>query len=89
MLDVSYVPDRPDSVMVYADGRDARILKKLISLLGSEENAQNALILTGFLSKIEKKGGMAFAARAGLVKESFRELVGVSYQEYGRILETL
>jgi len=75
--------------MVYADGHDGRVLKSLISLLGSEENAQNALILTGFLSKIEKKGGSAFAARAKLVKESFRELVGVSYQEYGRILEAL
>ncbi|MDA4130047.1 MAG: hypothetical protein OK457_04700 [Thaumarchaeota archaeon] len=89
MLDVSYLPDRPDSVMVYADGRDARVLKKLISFLGSEENAQNALILTGFLSKLEKKGEMAFAARAKVVKESFGELVGVSYQEYYRILGTL
>ncbi len=89
MLDVSYMPYRPDGVMVYADGRDARVLKKMISLLGSEENAQNALILTGFLSKLEKRGGMASMARAELVKENFRELVGVSFQEYVRIVETL
>ncbi len=89
MLDVSYRSDQPDSVLIYADGRDARVLRRLKDLLGSDEKVQNALILTGFLSKLEKKSGTATAARIKLVKDNFRELVGVSYQEYGRIVDSL
>ena len=40
MLDVSYRSDKPDSVLIYADGSDARVLRKLIFSLGSEEKAQ-------------------------------------------------
>ncbi|MDA4111554.1 MAG: hypothetical protein OK439_03385 [Thaumarchaeota archaeon] len=75
--------------MIYADGLDARVLRQLIEALGSEEKAQNALILTGFLSKLEKKGGTDSLARAKRVKENFREIVGISFQEYSRILEAL
>ncbi len=88
MLDVSYRSDKPDSVLIYADGSDARVLRKLISNLGSEERAQTALILTGFLSKLERKGGIAYAMRAKKVKENFKELVGVSYSEFLKITES-
>ena len=76
-------------MFVYADGRDARVLRRLSEILGSEERMQNALLLTGYLAKLEKKNGMASATRTKLIKDSFRELVGVSYQEYGRIVEAL
>jgi hypothetical protein len=82
LLDVSYRSDKPDIVRVYADGADARVLRNLISMLGSEEKAQVALILTGLLSKLEKKSGSASAVRAKKVKESFKELLGISYQEF-------
>jgi hypothetical protein len=89
LLDVSYRASEPDSVLIYADGRDARVLRRMIELLGSEEKAQNALILIGFLAKLEKKAGMASAARVKVVKENFRELVGVSYGEFGRLVESI
>jgi len=89
LLDVSYRSDQPDSVLIYADGRDGRVLRRLIDVLGSEERAQNALILVGFLSKLEKKAGMASATRVKMVKDSFRELTGVSYTEFSRIAEAL
>jgi hypothetical protein len=89
LLDVSYRSDQPDSVLIYADGRDARALRRLIDVLGTEDRAKNALILIGFLSKLEKKAGMASATRVKMVKESFRELTGVSYSEFGRIVESL
>lgn len=75
--------------MVYTDGVDARLLRKLISALGSEEKAQNALILMGFLSKLEKKSGVAYAVRANKVRESFEELVGIPFQEFQRLTESL
>jgi hypothetical protein len=65
------------------------VLRRLKEVLGSEEKVQNALILTGFLSKLEKKSGSVAAARIKVVKDSFRDLVGVSYQEYCRIVESL
>jgi hypothetical protein len=89
LLDVSYRSDEPESVLIYADGRDARVLRRLIEVLGSEERAQNALILIGFLSRLEKKAGMASATRVKMAKDSFRELVGVSYNDFGRIVESL
>jgi len=88
LLDVSYRSDKPDSVLIYADGSDARVLRKLISNLGSEEKAQTALILTGFLSKLEKKGGVASSMRATKVKENFEELVGISFQEFLKMIES-
>ncbi len=74
--------------MVYADGVDARLMRRLISRLGSEERVQNALILTGFISKLEKKSGAVNIARAKRVRQNFEELVGVSFQEFQRLTET-
>jgi len=87
LLDVSYRSDKPESVLIYADGSDARVLRKLISNLGSEEKAQIALILTGFLSKMERRGGFASSMKARKVKESFKNLVGISYTEFLRMIE--
>ncbi len=60
-----------------------------MTVLGSEERAQNALILTGFLSKLEKKTGAESLARAKGVRESFEELVGVPYQQFQQLIETI
>ena len=75
--------------MVYADGVDARLLRKLISSLGSEERVQNALILAGFISKLEKKGGTVSTAKARRARESFNDLVGMPFQEFQRLTETV
>jgi hypothetical protein len=87
LLDVSFRSNKPGSILVYADGADARLLRKLLSVLGSEERVQNALILTGLLSKLEKKTGTADAVRAKKVRECFEGLVGVSFQEFQRLIE--
>jgi hypothetical protein len=88
LLDVSYRSDKPDSALIYADGADARVLRKLISVLGSEEKAQTALILIGYLSKLEKKGGITSEVRARKVKENFKELIGISFPDFLRMAET-
>ena len=74
---------------MYADGVDARVIRKLISFLGSEERAQNALILTGLLSKLEKTSNAVSTARAKRVRESFEDLVGISYQDFKRLSESI
>jgi len=89
LLDVSYGRDKPDSVVVYADGPDARIFRKLVRSLGSEERAQNALILTGAIYKLERKGGATSIIRAKRVKDGFRDLVGVTYLEYLKLVDEL
>jgi hypothetical protein len=75
--------------VVYADGSDARMIQRLVTILGSEERAQNALILTGFLSKLEKTSGTAAQARAKRVREKFEEIVGVSYAEFLKLAESI
>ena len=87
MLDISFRSSKPGSIVVYADGVDARLMRKLKSHLGSEERVQNALILTGFITKLEKKGGAANATRAKRVRESFEELVGITFQEFQRLTD--
>jgi len=89
LLDVSYRRERPDNVFVYADGNDARIIRNLVLRLGSEEKVHNALILTGALWKLERDGKVGHSTRARRVKDSFQELVGVSYREYLKIVEDL
>lgn len=74
---------------MYADGIDARVLRKLISSLGSEERAQNAIILTGFLSKLERRSDLSSAARAKRVRENFEQLVGISYREFCNLTESI
>jgi hypothetical protein len=91
LLDISYRADRPGSVLVYADGADARVLQKLIDLLGSEERAHNALILTGYLDRIQKKKKankkVNITRKISRVKNSFPALVGVSYEDFIGIYE--
>jgi hypothetical protein len=89
LLDISFRSNKPGSIVVYADGSDARVIQKLITILGSEERAQNALILAGFLSKLEKTSGSAAQVRAKRVREKFEELVGVSYLEFLKLAESL
>lgn len=89
MLDISFRSNKPRSILVYSDGADARLFKKLISMLGSEEKVHNAIILTGFIAKQEKREGASSAARAKRARDSFEELVGISYQEFQRLVSTL
>jgi len=86
LLDVSTRSNKPGSAFIYTDGADARLLRKLISALGSEEKAQNAIILMGFLTKLEKKSDHASSARAKRVRDNFEDLVGMPFQEFERFL---
>jgi hypothetical protein len=88
LLDISFRPNKPGKVVVYADGKDARMLRKLIASIG-EERAQNALILFGFISKLEKKGGAVSAARALRARQKFEEVVGMSFEEFHRLMESV
>jgi hypothetical protein len=89
LLDISFRFSKPGSISVYADGADGRLLRNLISVLGSEERAQNAIILTGLLRKFERNGSPTSIARAKRVKEKFEDLVGVPYEDYWKLLDSL
>lgn len=76
----------PDKAIVYMDGLDARIFKQLLYKLGSEERVQNAIILNGLLSKSESPISLK---KAGEIKASFPEYVGVTFDEFNHILEDI
>ena len=88
MLDISLRAEVPDKAIVYLDGRDARIFNHLLSKLGSEERVQNAMILTGLLSQTAETGMQISKRQANEIRASFPDLVGVSFEDFNKILET-
>jgi len=78
----------PDKAIVYLDGRDARIFNQLLFKLGSEERVQNAMILTGLLSQTAETGMQVSKRQANKIRASFPQLVGVSFEDFNKILET-
>lgn len=77
----------PDKAIVYLDGLDARVFKHLLSKLGSEERVQNAMILEGLLSQTEAKEIRLGEKQAQEIRKGFPEFVGVSYEDFTKILE--
>jgi hypothetical protein len=78
----------PDKAIAYLDGSDARIFKRLLCKLGSEERVQNAMILTGLLSQTTETGMRINKRQANETKASFSEFVGVSFEDFNKMLET-
>lgn len=88
MQDVSFRAEIPDKAIVYLDGLDARVFKHLLSKLGSEERVQNAMILEGLLSQTELNGNGLGEKRTREIRKCFPEFVGVSYEDFSKILKT-
>lgn len=87
MLDISLRPELPKKALVYLDGQDARLFKNLVKILGSEERAQCAIILTGVMAEA-KKDRLTTDAEREVVK-NFKELVGCDYVAFQRLVENL
>jgi hypothetical protein len=93
LLDVSYRARDPRRVIVYADGRDARVIRRLIERLGSEEKLHDALILLGALSEIQSGGKTGSSSRerrrrrAVMLRDCFLELVGISCEDFFKIID--
>jgi hypothetical protein len=83
LIDISI--DRDDSAKAYAylDGADARVYRKLRDKLGSDESAQNAMILQGLMNKLERSGNIR---KVGEIEKLFPDIIGISYAELQRIV---
>ena len=79
----------PEKAIVYMDGPDARIFKQLLYELGSEQRVQNAIILYGLLAHIGDGRARGSKTRASEIRASFPKVVGVSYDEFRHILESI
>jgi hypothetical protein len=86
LIDVSLRVELHDKAVVYLDGPDARLFKKLLHKLGSEEKVQNAMILTGLLS--QKGESRSAISKQEAIRASFLELVGVQYDDFNRLIDT-
>ena len=69
------------------DGLDARLFKKLVKILGSEQRAQYAIILTGALEDSPRERLSTEDARE--IFNSFKELVGYDYEEFQKLVREL
>ena len=83
-MDISHNSGYLDCALVRLDGEEGRIYKQLTEFLGTSERAQNALILVGAMSKLGTTD-----KRVRKIKDSFLEMIGVSYDDFSRFLETL
>jgi hypothetical protein len=86
LLDISVRKDKPGQAIVYLDGADARLFNLLVSRLGSEEAAQNAVILVGLLAKLEKNGSEQANRATRNIHSAFRNLVGMSLEELNELV---
>jgi len=89
LLDVSLRAEMPDKAIVYLDGSDARIFKQLRDKLGSAERVQNAMILTGLLANRMGKTDLSSKRYNQNIKASFPELVGVSFEDFEKMLKVI
>lgn len=87
MLDISRRSELPGKSIVYLDGQDARIFKKLVKALGSEERAQNAMILTGLLAG-SPNDKLSYEDKRKVIA-SFREIVGCDYEAFQNLVGML
>ncbi len=86
LIDFSQNEQHPARVVVYLDGPDARVFKRLVSKLGSEESAQNAIILLGFLTKLRETGAESQALQ---IENHWRSLVGVTKGVFDSVMEDI
>jgi hypothetical protein len=86
LIDISI--DRHDNAKAYAylDGPDARLFRILRAKLGSDESAQNAIILQGLISKLQWEGKRKQIEE---IEKAFPDIVGVSYAELQRIVSSI
>lgn len=87
MLDVSTRREVPGKAIVYMDGVDARVYKNLLKKLGSEERLQNAIILSGLLTKANSSSEFSHAS-VKRIKSGFNETVGISFEEFTSLVES-
>lgn len=87
MLDISLRSELPDKAIVYLDGLDARIFRKLLSALQSEEKVQNAIILCGLLQAVKEMDAPPANLSEAEIEASFSEFVGITFSEFVAILE--
>ncbi len=89
LLDVSFRSELPDKAILFLDGKDARVFRRLLSELGSEDQVQNAMILCGLLAEIRE--GKELPSKMGVkeIESIFPEYVGVSFEEFTEILDNL
>jgi hypothetical protein len=82
------VRDRQDetnhSITIYMDGKDSRLFRRLVSRLGSEEAAQNAIILQGLLENLNERGKESEAKK---IEKQWKKIVGVTKAEFDAAIE--
>ncbi len=89
MIDISARKENPNRAIAYFDGRDARVYKALVSRLGSEDAAQNAIILVGLMAKLKKLGSRKASDEVETIQKLFPKHVGVSYRRFVSMLDEI
>ena len=83
------VTKKSDSLkaVAYLDGIDARIFTRLTQRLGSQEKAQNAIILVGLFHNFESSRSKASLEKIEKIKLYFIEELGMPFDELDYIID--
>jgi hypothetical protein len=73
LIDISKNGGNLLKVSVYLDGLDARIFSSLVSRLGSEEKAQEAIILVGMIERLSREKTRSSQLKIGKIRSYFRD----------------
>ena len=88
LLDISRAREK-NRLSVYMDGADARVYRALKLKLGSEERANNAILLTGMIEKLQLRQDKYSVETIRSIKRNFNELVGISSTRFEELLDSL
>jgi folate-dependent phosphoribosylglycinamide formyltransferase PurN len=86
LIDISIDRRNSRKAHVYLDGPDARLFRRLREKLDSDELAQSAIILAGFIRKLEDSEN---TKKKEEIVNIFPKVAGLSYAELQRIAASI
>jgi hypothetical protein len=84
---ISFSDRNEDSITLHLSDFDAIFFRKLAKALGSEKRAQNAIILQGYLTKLEQS--CQVPEELERIESHWESLVGVSKEQFDYIVANI
>lgn len=81
LIKYSLPNEEPTRIVVSLAGKDAELFNNLVAKLGSEKRAQDAIILEGFMTKVEKSHQLSKKEIKNL-EEMWPKIVGITRRDF-------
>jgi hypothetical protein len=85
LINYSFPKDDNRKIIAKLDGRDAELFRRIVSCLGSEKKAQDALILEGYYHKLESSGQVS-RRDIERMEELWIKIVGMPKSDFEKLV---